>query len=108
MHNCLYPFQGLISPNIYVATAFIALIIFSILLLRIKSAKKVLIYTRYLSLGLLWLGATGNLYQRVQYKCVLDNLNFFGLFKFNFFDISVTLGIVAALVVLFASDRKQG
>lgn len=47
-----------------------------------------------LGLGLMIIGGTGNLYQRLMYGGVVDNLNFFGLFYNNVFDYLIGGGVV--------------
>ena len=51
-----------------------------------------------IGLGLMIIGGMGNLYQRVMYGGVVDNLDFFGLFYNNVFDYLIVGG--AALIVI--------
>ena len=58
-----------------------------------------------LALGLMIIGGTGNLYQRVVYGGVVDNLNFFGLFYNNFFDYLIVGGAVVLIIQYFRTTR---
>jgi signal peptidase II len=58
-----------------------------------------------LALGLMIIGGIGNLYQRVMYGGVVDNLNFFGLFYNNVFDYLIVGGVVALICEYFRTTR---
>lgn len=47
---------------------------------------------------LVFLGGFLNLFERLRTGCVLDYLNFFGLFRFNVYDVIVTVGVILLLV----------
>ena len=55
-----------------------------------------------IGLGLMIIGGMGNLYQRVTYGGVVDNLNFFGLFYNNVFDYLIVIG---AIILLLSSYK---
>lgn len=46
-------------------------------------------------------GTTSNFIERVITGCVKDYLDFFGLFSFNIFDLSVVLGVILLLYELW-------
>lgn len=60
-------------------------------------------------LGLLLLvaGALHNLYQRLVYNCVVDNMSFFGLFMFNPADVLVTSGILIIFIGMLKNEQKN-
>lgn len=53
-----------------------------------------------IGLGLMITGGMGNLYLRVMYGGVVDNLNFFGLFYNNVFDYLIVGGVVLIVIHL--------
>ncbi len=59
--------------------------------------------------GLISLVAGGlhNLYHRVMYMCVWDNINLFDLFVFNLADLLITIGIVFILLDLLKDGKKN-
>jgi lipoprotein signal peptidase len=58
-----------------------------------------------LALGLMIIGGTGNLYQRVMYGGVVDNLSFFGFFYNNVFDYLIVGGVVVFIIQYFRTTR---
>ena len=71
-----------------------------VLILLIVYAVKVRELIVKLALGLMITGGMGNLYQRVMYGGVVDNLNFFGLFYNNVFDYLIVGGVVLIAIHL--------
>ncbi len=61
----------------------------------------------FIGLGLMWLGGSYNLYQRVVYNCVSDSINFFHLFMFNPADLCVTAGMVIIILGLLKNGKKN-
>ena len=58
-----------------------------------------------IGLGLMITGGMGNLYLRVMYGGVVDNLNFFGLFYNNVFDYLIVGGAVVLICEYFRTTR---
>ncbi|MFZ2199579.1 MAG: signal peptidase II [Microgenomates group bacterium] len=76
------------------------LIIGSVLIALMVYAVKVRELIVRLGLGLMIMGGAGNLYGRIVYGGVRDNLNFFGLFYNNVWDYLIVGGAVICLFYL--------
>ncbi len=74
------------------------ILIGAVIVVLIVYALKVRELIAKLALGLMILGGTGNLYQRVMYGGVVDNLNSFGLFYNNVFDYLIVIGVIILLL----------
>lgn len=64
-------------------------------------------YISKAGLVLVLVGGLHNLYQRVVYNCVVDNINFFDLFMFNLSDLSISSGVVLILIDLLKDGKKN-
>ncbi len=86
--NCSYPFSNYISYTQYDIIATVLLVVASVYFSKLKLNK--------LALTALIIGGAANLINRqfVNHGCVYDNINFFGLFKNNVYDLLVCTGIV--------------
>lgn len=60
-----------------------------------------------LGLGLMIVGGSGNLYERIVYGGLRDNLNFFGLFYNNVWDYLIVGGVVVYLVAKSSLSDKN-
>lgn len=58
-------------------------------------------------LVLILVGGIYNLYLRIVYGCVSDNLKFFNLFVFNLADLCITIGIVLVFWRVFLYEEKN-
>jgi len=81
-----------------ISNVLIALVLIGLIVYAVKVRELIV----KLALGLMVAGGMGNLYQRLMYGGVVDNLNFFGLFYNNVFDYL----IVGGAVVYFFSVWK--
>jgi lipoprotein signal peptidase len=91
--GCDFILSRFLEIREFATLAVIITVVFSV------SYLKLVTRTRVGDIGLvfLWLGAAGNLIERVRFGCVNDYLNFLGFFKFNAWDTLVTFG--AALIL---------
>ncbi len=60
-----------------------------------------------IGLALILIGGVYNLYTRINRTCVLDNINFFNLFRFNLADLCITIGLVLVLWRVFIYEQKN-
>jgi len=97
--ECDYILAHFLEIREFAALAIIIIMVFSV------SYLKLVVRSRVGDIGLifLWLGAAGNLMERVRFGCVNDYLSFLGLFKFNAWDILVTVG---SLLILWNIWKK--
>ena len=58
-----------------------------------------------LGLALIILGGILNIFERVYTGCVRDYVNFFGLFRFNLFDLLVTSGAFLLIYELWKTKK---
>lgn len=72
---------------------FLSYIIFSFFLL-LWILKETRSKNSYLFAGLIWGGALSNLTELLLNRCVNDYISFFGLFRYNFSDVCICLGIL--------------
>lgn len=91
--NCNFPFSDLISIRVYVVVSMLFLILFVFSYVKIARRSRV----GDLGVFLIVVGALANAFERFYSGCVLDNLDFFGLFFFNIQDFLVTTGIILTL-----------
>lgn len=82
--------------NILIGVVIVALVIYALKMRELIGR---------LGLGLMIIGGLGNLYQRVMYGGVVDNLNFFGLFYNNVFDYLIVGGAVVLIFEYFRTTR---
>jgi len=81
-----------------ISNVLIALVLIGLIVYAVKVRELIV----RLGLGLMIIGGMGNLYQRVMYGGVVDNLNFFGLFYNNVFDYLIVSGVI---ILLFSSHK---
>jgi len=100
--NCSYFLQDYIGPNTHLVISL--LLLFALGFYVIKNPTG-----RIAKIGLVLLlgGGLHNLYRRVMYICVWDNINFFDLFVFNLADLLITIGIVLILFDLLTNGKKN-
>ena len=100
--NCSYFLQDHINPNTHLVISLVLLLTLGYYVLKNRRGKLA-------KIGLipLMVGGLHNLYHRVMYICVWDNINFFDLFLFNLADILVTIGIVLILFDLLTDGKKN-
>jgi lipoprotein signal peptidase len=79
-----------------ISNVLIALVLIGLIVYAVKVRELIV----RLSLGLMVIGGSGNLYQRIMYGGVVDNLNFFGLFYNNVFDYLIVGGVVLTAIHL--------
>lgn len=79
-----------------ISNVLIVLVIIGLIVYAVKVRELIV----RLGLGLMIIGGMGNLYQRVMYGGVVDNLNFFGLFYNNVFDYLIVGGVVLIAIHL--------
>jgi len=91
--ECDFILSHFLDIREFAALAIIITTVFSV------SYLKLIARTRVGDIGLifLWLGAAGNLMERVWFGCVNDYFSFFTLFIFNAWDILVTVGFLLIL-----------
>ncbi len=77
-----------------ISNVLIALVLIGLIVYAVKVRELIV----RLSLGLMVIGGSGNLYQRIMYGGVVDNLNFFGLFYNNVFDYLIVIGVIILLL----------
>jgi len=100
--NCSYFLQDYISPNIHL---FISL--FLVMALGFVSLRKNGHILAKIGFVLIAVGGLHNLWQRVMYICVRDDLNFANLFMVNPADLSITVGTVLILWGLIINGKKN-
>jgi lipoprotein signal peptidase len=88
--TCDFIFSRYLNIGAFVALGFSGVVVFSILYLN---------YIRRSGVGdtgliMFLIGAAGNLIERLRFGCVRDYINLFGHFRFNIWDLMVTLGMV--------------
>jgi lipoprotein signal peptidase len=88
--TCDFIFSRYLNVGEFVALGFLGIVVFSILYLN---------YIRRSGVGdtgliMFLVGAAGNLIERLRFSCVKDYINFFGYFRFNIWDLMVTMGMV--------------
>jgi len=100
--NCSHFLQDFIDPNTHLVISLALLVVLGFYVTR-KHRSKVAKF------GLIFVLAGGlhNLYQRVVYICVWDNINFLNLFVFNLPDLFITIGIVLILFDLLTDGKKN-
>ena len=87
-YNCRFFLYGIISLKIYLLLSFA---LFSALAITyLKGFSRSLIGN--FGLFLIMFGGLMNLVQWSKFGCVIDLVNFFGLFYFNIYDLMVTVG----------------
>lgn len=86
--NCSYPLSNYISYSQYDVVVAILLVAVTIYFLKLKSNK--------FAIAMLVIGGTVNIINRqfINYGCVYDDINFFGLFYNNVYDLLICTGIV--------------
>lgn len=86
--NCSYLLSNYLSYTQYDFVIAVLLVVASISFLRLKLNRPAIL--------LLFVGGAANLISRqfINHGCVYDNINFFGLFHNNFYDLLVCAGIV--------------
>ncbi|MBD3366461.1 hypothetical protein GF360_03955 [candidate division WWE3 bacterium] len=101
-YNCSFPFSNFISIEVYVffIVLVFGLFVYSFYVSGLLERGKVL---GVLGVVFLVLGGSYNLYHRLVEGCVADPLSFFGIFSFNYADISVNLGFLLLLLVYIKS-----
>jgi len=80
----------------------ISIIFFLLMFFIIKSYKNKNFFD-FLFLSLIFIGGFSNFLDRLLYGFVIDYLNFFSLFSFNFSDIMIFIGAFLLLIKLFKS-----
>jgi len=98
--ECDFILSHFLEIREFAALAIIITAVFSV------SYLKLVVRSRVGDMGLifLWLGAFGNLTERVLFSCVNDYFSFFTLFNFNVWDILVTIG---SLLILWNIWKKR-
>jgi len=76
-------------------------LVVGVLIVLIFYAVKMRELIERIALLLLIVGGTGNVYMRIRYGSVIDNLNFFGLFYNNIWDYLIGVGVVIYVINLF-------
>ncbi|HLB52000.1 hypothetical protein A3B64_01790 [candidate division WWE3 bacterium RIFCSPLOWO2_01_FULL_37_24] len=97
-YNCSF-LSANISPQgqVILILLFLALVlVFLRNKINFKNLKKKRIYI--VPLVLIALGGSVNLFQRFFYGCVYDDLSFFGLFKYNIWDLLVVSGLLLVFI----------
>ena len=86
--NCSYPLSNYISYTQYDVIVAVLLVVVSIYFLKLKLNK--------FAIAMIVIGGFANLINRqfINYGCVYDNINFFGLFYSNVYDLLLCTGIV--------------
>jgi lipoprotein signal peptidase len=87
-YNCRFFLTGFLSLNIFLILSFALLAAFAITYLR--GFKRSLVGN--FGLFLVMFGGLMNLVQWAKFGCVIDFINFFGLFYFNIYDLMITVG----------------
>jgi len=87
-YNCRFFLHGFLSLKLFLILAFALLSAFAITYLR--GCKRSLVGNA--GLFLVMFGGLMNLLQWAKFGCVIDFINFFGLFYFNSYDLMVTVG----------------
>ncbi len=82
--------------NILIGVVIVALVIYALKMRELIGR---------VGLGLMIVGGMGNLYERIVYGGVIDNLNFFGLFYNNVFDYLIVGGAVVLIFEYFRTTR---
>lgn len=100
--NCTYFLSNLFDPDIFVIVGILLLAAVSYFVLR-RSGHVL----SSIGLGLVWAGGLHNMYLRLVYNCVRDNLNFFGLFMFNLADLYVVIGSLLILLGYIKYGKKD-
>ena len=98
IYNCSF-LLSFISPKVQVLFILLFLMLVLVFLRKkvdFENLKKKKIY--WLPLILIALGGFINLFQRFFYGCIYDNLSFFGLFKYNIWDLIVVSGLSVVFV----------
>lgn len=88
--SCDFIFSDFLNIGEFVALGFLAVVVFSALYMNF--IRKSLVGDTGLILFLI--GAAGNLVERLRFGCVKDYINFFGYFRFNIWDLMVSVGMV--------------
>ena len=105
-YNCDYLLSSFLSLKSFVLISFVALFLFSLYFSFFypkkcdgKSFKR-----ENIGVIMVVLGGSLNLLEWFDKECVKDYINFFNLFKFNFYDVLVTLGVI--LVAISICKKK--
>lgn len=91
IQNCTYLFSSFIPLWFF---AFISFILISLVGYYGIRSKKICSKG---GAALIIAGGLANLYQRLNFGCVLDPYSFFGLFSFNLADAAITVGVLTLL-----------
>ncbi len=93
MLNCSYFLSQFISPDEFIFGSFIVLaMVWWFLFKTVRDrAEQILV-------GIVIGGAILNLLERAVFGCVRDYFNFFGLFRYNVWDIIITVGVLTILL----------
>ena len=106
IYNCRFLFSAYTHYSLFNLVCLVILAIWEVVYLRFVDKGRLTTFSNVLLL----FGALGNVISRqyVTPGCVLDNLNFFGLFKFNVADAAVSTGVVGLIYSLyFKKDGKN-
>ena len=91
--NCHYPFEYYIKSNFFLLFAGLSLLLLCIYLVYLFRGNR----QGFLGISLLYTGGMMNIVERYIVGCGIDYLDFFGLFKFNLYDVLVTCGVTLVL-----------
>ncbi len=100
--NCTHFLQDYIGQRTYLVICVILIVVFTVFVVR--TGRGLLARLGLLSI---LLGGLQNLYHRVRYICVWDNMNFLDMFVFNLADVLITAGILLILWDLFKDGKKN-
>lgn len=59
---------------------------------KLQKQSTIKLAMRLIPLLLIIMGGTANIIERLRYRCVYDNLDFFGLFYCNYADLLISIG----------------
>ncbi|OGC47579.1 hypothetical protein A2886_02210 [candidate division WWE3 bacterium RIFCSPHIGHO2_01_FULL_42_13] len=93
MLNCSYFLSQFISQREFILGSFIVLILVWWFLFKTVRGR-----AEQILVGFVVGGAALNLLERVVFGCVRDYFNFFGLFRYNAWDIIITVGVLTILL----------
>ena len=102
MSNCSYFLGAYISKTPYIVLTL--MLLFTLVFYYLQKREKTL--WEYIGLLLILIGASFNLGARILHNCVVDNLSFFGVLFFNFYDILVVLGIIVLVGEIFYESYR--
>ena len=101
--NCQYFLSSFLTPIQFGYVSLFVLVVFMVVYLRAYKISKLSILGTLLLLA----GGISNSFERMKTGCVTDNINFFGLFYYNVFDLLIDAGLFLVILNIWSIWKKK-